>query len=207
MTEVSTSEKKEKSLKDVANIVSGQIMTRVTSKTNDALKIVPVLMPKAIIPGGIIRDYLGEALLAKNVSANKYTREGDVIIKLASPYDATFISKNEEGLLIPSFCAAVRITESKDMDAKYLTAFLNSSYVRNLLLLMASGANRPMVKINDVRELKIPTVPVQDMKDIGEAYVLSSKKKVILREMIRAEDDLMENIVLSSIRGGIGYGQ
>lgn len=204
MPEVSTSEKKRKCLKDVANIVGGQIMTRVTSKTNDAVKAVPVLMPKAIIPGGIIRDYLGEALLAKDASKDKYTREGDVIIKLASPYDAAFISKSEEGLLIPSFCAAVRITESGCVNAKYLTAFLNSSYVRNLLSLMASGASRPMIKINDIRELKIPDVPVLDMKDIGEAYILSSKKKMVLKEMIRAEDDLMENIVLASIKGGIG---
>lgn len=204
MSEVLTSGKLGKSLNDIAEIVGGQIMTRVTSKTNDAIEIATVLMPKAIVPGGIIRDYLGETLLSKSVSSDKYTKEGDIIIKLASPYDAAAISISEEGLLIPSFCAAIRITKSECMDVKYLAAFLNSSYVRNILSLVASGVSRPMIKISDIRALKIPNVPFQDMKEIGEAYALSSKKKMILQDMIKAEENLMENIVLESIKGGIG---
>lgn len=204
MPKMLISEKSCKSLQDIADIVGGQIMTRVTSKTNDAIEIASVLMPKAIIQGGIIRDYLGEALLSKRVSKDKYTKEGDVIIKLASPYDAAAISIEEEGLLIPSFCAAIRIIKSEYMNAKYLAAFLNSSYVRNILSLVASGVSRPMIKISDIRSLKVPNVPFKEMKEIGEAYILSSQKKMILQEMIRAEENLMENIVLSSIKGGIG---
>lgn len=204
MSEAITNGKEYISLKDVADVIVGQIMTRVISKDGIG-DVVPVLMPKAITSGIIMKNDLGEAILEKTVSSNKYTKEKDIVIKLSTPYDAAYVTKAEEGLLIPSFCAAIRITKNSKVDAKYLSAFLNSSYVRNLLSLMASGSSKPMIKINDIRALKIPDVPVKDMEDIGEAYLLSGKKKEVLREMIRAEEDLMENIVLASIKGGIRH--
>ena len=188
-----------KKLNSVAEIVGGQILTRVISKNNDGTSV-PVLMPKAINSRVILTNNLGEAILEKDVKSDKYTRKGDVVIKLSTPYDAAYVMESEEGLLIPSFCAAIRITNNELMNAKYLTAYLNTSYVRNLLSLIVSDTNKPMIKINDIRLLEIPNVPAQDMEDIGESYVLSGKKKEIMLEMIRAEDNLMENIVLTSIK-------
>jgi len=46
-------------------------------------------------------------------------------------------------------------------------------------------------------------VSAQDMRDIGEAYILSGKKKTTLFEMITTESRLMENIVLASIKEGM----
>lgn len=189
-----------KCLKDIADVIVGQIMTRVTSKDGTG-EHVSVLMPKAITRGAIIKENLGEAVLAKPAGNEKYTREGDVVIKLAAPYEAAYVEKDNEGLLVPSFCAVVRITEDDGTDAKYLSAFLNSSYVRGLLAVMVD-VGRPMIKIGDIRRLVVPKVSARDMKDIGEAHILSGQKKAVLRAMIKAEDTLMENIVLASIKGG-----
>ena len=89
------------------------------------------------------------------------------------------------------------------MDAKYLSAFLNTSYIRNQLTAKVVGSARPMIKITDVRALEIPKVSMQDMRDIGEAYMLSGMKKATLLEMIATESKLMENIVLASIKEGM----
>lgn len=199
MSEMIIKGKESIKLNSVAEIVGGQILTRVISKNNDGTSVL-VLMPKAINSGVILKNNLGEAILEKDVKSDKYTRKGDVVIKLSTPYDAAYVMESEEGLLIPSFCAAIRITNNELMNAKYLTAYLNTSYVRNLLSLIVSDTNKPMIKINDIRLLEIPNVPAQDMEDIGESYVLSGKKKEIMLEMIRAEDNLMENIVLTSIK-------
>jgi len=87
--------------------------------------------------------------------------------------------------------------------AKYLSAFLNTSYVRNQLTAKVVGSARPMIKITDIRALELPKVSAQDMRDIGEAYILSGKKKTTLFEMITTESRLMENIVLASIKEGM----
>ena len=108
------------------------------------------------------------------------------------------------GIAIPSFCAAIRITDNDKVDARYLTAFLNSSYVRDELTAKVVGSARPMIKITDIRALEVPELNMKDMQDIGKAFVLSGLKKATLQEMIDNETKLMENVVLASIREGIG---
>jgi restriction endonuclease S subunit len=193
-------------LENIASITAGQIMTRVTAdkETGDQVrKSVKVLVPKAISSGVIVKADLGDAELTRKIDDDKYTHEGDVVIKLSTPYDAAYVTAEDAGIAISSFCAAIRITDKKKMDARYLTAFLNSSYVRDELTAKVVGSTRPMIKITDIRALKVPKLEVKDMEDIGQAFVLSGKKKTTLQEMIENETKLMENIVLASIKEGI----
>ena len=89
------------------------------------------------------------------------------------------------------------------MDAKYLSAFLNTRYVREILKSKVMGSIRPMIKVTDLRNLDIPQVSKEDMEDIGQAYILSGKKKIILSDMIETETKIMENVVLKSIKKGM----
>ena len=189
-------------LENIADVIAGQIMTRVTEDNNDG-EPVQVLAPKAISNGIIIKEDLGKAVLSKDVDENKYTKEGDVVIKLSTPYDAAYVTSKDIGLVIPSFCATIRISNDNLIDAEYLSAFLNTSYVRNQLTAKVVGSSRPMIKISDIRALEIPEVPIKDMRDIGEAYILSGRKKEILLEMVQTESMLMENIILASIKEGM----
>ena len=189
-------------LENIADVIAGQIMTRVTEDNNDG-EPVQVLAPKAISNGIIIKEDLGKAVLSKDVDENKYTKEGDVVIKLSTPYDAAYVTSKDIGLVIPSFCATIRISNDNLIDAQYLSAFLNTSYVRNQLTAKVVGSSRPMIKISDIRALEIPEVPIKDMRDIGEAYILSGRKKEILLEMVQTESMLMENIILASIKEGM----
>lgn len=200
MTNKAEDVKHRRKLGDIANVAVGQILTRVTNMGNEG-KAVPVLSPKAIVSGAINKDDLGEAVLTKDIDEKKYTKEGDVVIKLSTPYDAAYVTEEMAGLVIPSFCAVVRAKEDAPADTKYLSAFLNSSYVRDQLVSKVVGSTRPMLKISDINGLEIPEVTEQDMRDIGEAYFLSGRKKLILNEMIKAEEKLMESIVLASIKG------
>ena len=190
-------------LENIASVTAGQIMTRVTADKdagNQVVENVKVLVPKAIVSGVIVKEDLGNAELGKQIDEEKYTHEGDVVIKLSTPYDAAYVNKENAGIVIPSFCAAIRITDTDKMDARYLTAFLNSSYVRDELTAKVVGSARPMIKITDIRALEVPEL----MQDIGKAFVLSGLKKATLQEMIDNETKLMENVVLASIREGIG---
>lgn len=193
------------SLQEVADVMVGQILTRVNSKNGEG-EIVRVLAPKAIASGVIVEKDLGETILEKDVDSKKYTREGDVVIKLSYPYAAAYITSEHVGLLLPSFCALARVKKDDKLDAKYLSAFLNSSYVMNYMHMHSTGACAPMISIRMLRTLKIPRVSIRDMKDIGEAYILSGRKKAILNEMISAEEQLMENIVLENIKEVVSNG-
>ena len=192
-------------LKEVAKITVGQIMPRVSAENKNEEEIigtVNVLAPKAISDGIIVKENLGELQICKKIDEEKFTKEGDVVVKLSTPYDATYVTKENEGLAVPSFCAIIRVKEDK-LDAKYLSAFFNTEYVREILKSKVMGSIRPMVKVSDLRNLDIPYVSEEDMADIGQAYILSGKKKSILLDMIETETKIMENIVLKSIKKGM----
>ena len=192
-------------LKEVAQITVGQIMPRVSAENKNEEEIigtVNVLAPKAISDGIIVKENLGELQICKKIDEEKFTKEGDVVVKLSTPYDATYVTKENEGLAVPSFCAIIRVKEDK-LDAKYLSAFFNTEYVREILKSKVMGSIRPMVKVSDLRNIDIPYVSEEDMADIGQAYILSGKKKSILSDMIETETKIMENIVLKSIKKGM----
>lgn len=189
-------------LEDYAEVIVGQIMTRVTAGGDDEGRTIHVLSPKAISNGVINIDDVGTAILSKDIDNDKFTREGDVVIKLSTPYDAAYITAETAGLAIPSFCAIIR-KSGYGIDGGYLSAFLNSRYVRDQLTAKVSGGNRPMVKVTDIRSLEIPNISESYMKDIGEAFMLSGKKKAALLEMIRTEEQIMNTIVMNSIIGGM----
>lgn len=193
-------------LENIASVTAGQIMTRVTADKEageQVVESVKVLVPKAIVSGVIVKEDLGDAELGKQIDEEKHTHEGDVVIKLSTPYDAAYVDEENAGIAIPSFCAAIRITDDDKMDARYLTAFLNSSYVRDELTEKVVGSTRPMIKITDIRALEVPELNMNDMQDIGKAFVLSGLKKATLQEMIDNETKMMENVVLASIKEGI----
>lgn len=189
-------------LEELADIIVGQIMTRVTADSNNEGKEIRVLSPKAISNGVIDMDDIGTTVVTKEIDKDKYTREGDVVIKLSTPYDAAYITSESAGLAIPSFCAIIRLS-GNCVSAGYLSAFLNSKYVKNQLIAKVSGGIKPMVKVTDIRNLEFPTVSQSDMQDIGEAFLLSGKKKKALLEMIRTEEQTMSTIVMNSIIGGM----
>lgn len=194
-------------LEEIASVTVGQIMTRVTADRDSGDSVVDtvkVLVPKAISSGVIVKEDLGDAELTKVIDEDKFTQAGDVVIKLSTPYDAAYVTEEYAGIAIPSFCAAIRITDENEMDATYLSAFLNSSYVREQLTAKVVGSARPMIKVTDIRALEIPKLSVEDRRDIGKAFILSGQKKATLQEMIDNESRLMENIVLASIKEGIG---
>ena len=175
-------------LKEVAKITVGQIMPRVSAENKNEEEIigtVNVLAPKAISDGIIVKENLGELQICKKIDEEKFTKEGDVVVKLSTPYDATYVTKEDK------------------LDAKYLSAFFNTEYVREILKSKVMGSIRPMVKVSDLRNLDIPYVSEEDMADIGQAYILSGKKKSILSDMIETETKIMENIVLKSIKKGM----
>ena len=103
-------------LKEVAKITVGQIMPRVSAENKNEEEIigtVNVLAPKAISDGIIVKENLGELQICKKIDEEKFTKEGDVVVKLSTPYDATYVTKENEGLAVPSFCAIIRVKEDK----------------------------------------------------------------------------------------------
>ena len=101
-------------IRDIADeIITGVLTRRVVWEEGNGdpslLKSEKILVPKAINDGLIDHSLLQEVKLYKEVKDKFYTKKGDVIMKLSTPYDSCVIEKEEdEGLIVPSFSLIIR---------------------------------------------------------------------------------------------------
>lgn len=174
---------------DIATISVGQILTRVESENSEIHYT--VLHPRAIVNGFINDSQLDEINVSKAIDDDKITREGDVVIKLSTPYEAVVIDKEHENLLIPSFCAVFRC--KTDIDPYFICALINSSYIREKIKSKIAGTVRPMVRISDLRLIDFPEINKHKMKKYGAEYKLSLKKRELLSKMTLNEIEIMNN--------------
>lgn len=185
------------------NIYSGQIISRVEAKKEVGDEVIEerkVLIPKAISGGRVTHAGLGTVELKKAADEDRITREGDIVLKLSTPYDAAYIEKADEGLLVPSFCSVIRGLDASKVDAQFITAYLNTEYVREMLKAKVAGTAMPMIKLSDVKNSGIPNVPLSKQKSLGEAYSLSCQKQDVLREMLYNEQLLINSVILNAVK-------
>ena len=182
---------------DIADVTVGQITQRVVGERTESGSV-KVLVPKAISEGTIDDSSLDSINLSKEVSEDKYTKEGDVVIKLSTPFEAAYVDGNHEGLLVPSFCAVIRF--KKGIDSLGMCAILNSSYIQDQIKAMIGGTIRPMVKVTDLRAVDIPELSEVDMKSLGEEYAKSGLKRKLLMQLAENERQIMDNTVLGYIK-------
>lgn len=150
-------------------LISGQITRRITAKEGqDFVTTAQVLLPKAMVNGCIDHNALAEEKLTALPDNDRYTKEGDIVIKLSTPYDSVIITKEDEGLLVTSFCAIIR---GLDPDtARYLIAYLNSTEFNALAKASTSGSIVIVLALSFLKECLIPLPPLDEMKKIGDEY-------------------------------------
>jgi restriction endonuclease S subunit len=181
----------------------GQIMTRVEAKIEageEGMGEVRVLLPKAVTSAGIHREELPVVQIKQSIEERKFTRKGDIVIKLSTPYDAVYIGEEEAGLACTSFCGVIRGLDEQKLDPHFLTAYLNTSYVKEFLRLKAGSTTLPVVKIRDLRELMVPDIPVDKQKALGKLYQSSAEKIGILESLIDNEKRMMNSMLLTEIK-------
>lgn len=197
-------------MKDVVKeIATGQIMNRVVCAKNEECenkRSISVLTPGAISGGVVHQSDLGMAVLKKEPFENKITKEGDIVIKLSSPYDCALLEKKDEGLLIPSYCGLLRGIKTDTVYPRFLSGYLNSDHVREQLLMGVNASAASMIRQHALQslELLLPTMAEQIL--IGDAYWYSCQKKAIYEEYVRVQQRTSDAIIQMAIQEVIRRG-
>ena len=180
-------------LKDIADcIITGVLTRRVVydGEDNDSsLKEGKILVPKAIDDGLIDHSLLQRVKLDKEVKDKFYTKKGDVIMKLSTPYDSCFIDREEdEGLIVPSFSLIIRGLKS-DYDPYFIMAFLSSRYAWNQIERLRRGRTITILSNESVAELDIPEFKKLERERISERYKNYLEFKRMSSEIIELEKE------------------
>ena len=183
-------------IKEVGNLIGGQVISRVEAKpsVDKICGSVKILIPKAIKSGVISHEDITKIDLKTQVDEKKLTKVGDIVIKLSQPYDAAYITKNDEGLLTTSFCIILRGLRS-DINLRYFVAFINSQVYKEQAMQMTSGATIPMLTKGKIEQIEfgLPDKKTQDL--IVSMNEEIKEKEEIFEEIIRLEKLKLENLL------------
>ena len=180
-------------LKDIAeDIITGVLTRRVVydGENNDpSLPDGKILVPKAINDGLIDHSLLQSVKLDREVKDKFYTKMGDVIMKLSTPYDSCSIDREEdEGLIVPSFSVIIRGIGVK-YNPYFIMSFLSSKYAWNQIERLRSGRVLTILSNESVAELEIPEFSEPEIKRISERYKNYLEFKRISSEIMKLEKE------------------
>ena len=178
-------------LKDIAeDIITGVLTRRVVydgEENNPSLPDGKILVPKAINDGLIDHSLLQNVKLDREVKDKFYTKMGDVIMKLSTPYDSCSIDREEDdGLIVPSFSVIIRGIGVK-YNPYFIMAFLSSKYAWNQIERLRSGRVLTILSNESVAELEIPEFSEPEIKRISERYKNYLEFKRISSEIMKLE--------------------
>ena len=177
------------SLDKLVAVVGGQIMSRVTANPDAGDEVVEtrkVLIPKSINSDGSIDvSVMPEEHLKVCADPKKISEAGDIVMKLSPPYDAGLVTETSQGCIVPSFCAIIK--PSSEVDVQYLLAFMNSTLCKNQLQSQVSGSVMTVLSVGKVKNVNMPTPPIEEQRKIGQRFMESQRKLSIIRQIALLE--------------------
>lgn len=180
-------------IQDVALIKTGAVLSRL-SAVEFGGEAYRTLSLKNIDDelGLILKDTCKIMRFEENVSDEFFTRVGDILVRLSSPYTAVYIdSLDYSGLLVPSHFAIIRADK---ITPGYLYAMLDSQEIRKQLLISRSGSTTlGTISVKSIAECVIPELPVNEQKLVAQ-YHMAAKKELRLYSALLAEKQKLARI-------------
>ena len=179
------------------SFIGGQITSRIEAnekKNEKAIGTVKVIPPKAIKAGKIVHEELYDVEYRTEFDDKKLTKEGDIVVKLSSPYDAAYVTKEDEGILITSFCIIIRNT-GKDVLSEFITAFCNTEVYMRQVMNMVSGARVPMLTIGKIKEVKVKLLSVNEQEQVAKYYSKLCEKELVMEKIISLEKEKLDTVL------------
>ena len=149
-----------------------------------------MLTLKSFEPMGWVNEGELGVFFSKEKLENKYlTNEGDIIIRLTTPYTAICINDKQEGLVIPSNFAIIRLKEQICIP-EFVALFLNSEIIEKKFFKSSISTTIPLIKTKHLREIDISDIPLAVQQKIVELNQLQVKEKILLSCLMKEKDKL-----------------
>ena len=138
-------------LKQLVDIKIGLPLERKKAEILSDIKIsYKMLTLKSFANRDNFNQLTSEEFIAKSpINSQFLTKENDVIVRLRTPNDATFINKDHTGLIVPALMAIIHNNCPNILNSLYLTYWLNSDDTQKQYIKNTQGTSIPMIKIAD----------------------------------------------------------
>ena len=180
-------EGEEVKLSEVSSVRSGLVLSRKLAREGTQ-KRYQLLTLRSINPDGYIDFNQMDVFDAKEELAKEYlTQEGDIVIRLSTPYTAVYIDKASEGIVVSSNFVIIR-TDRKFLLPEYLYWLLNTEKVKHEMFESSSSNMLGAVKAMFFAEYDIDMIPVSQQRKIAEINILARKESRLLMELAKEKE-------------------
>ena len=176
---------------NMSEVQTGLVLVRkrADAKDKDAYKY-RMLTLKSFEPRGWVNEGELDVFFSKEKLENKYlTNKGDIIIRLTTPYTAICINDKQEGLVIPSNFAIIRLKEQIYIP-EFVALFLNSEIIEKKFFKSSISTTIPLIKTKHLREIDISDIPLAVQQKIVELNQLQVGEKILLSCLMKEKDKL-----------------
>lgn len=189
-------------ISEIADIQSGLVLSRKAAKGNNNAHQYQRLTLKSVTEDSLLDVTSFETYAASEAIDEQFiTKENDIIIRLFAPVCATLIKKENEGLVVPSQLAIIRLKNGCPYLPGYLSVYLTNERSLENLIVGAGMSAQKIIKVGNVAELEIPCLPIEKQKIISDIAneqlnIVAMYKKIIEQETLRTKS------VIKDIIGG-----
>ncbi len=189
-------------ISEVADIQSGLVLSRKAAKENMNVYPYQRLTLRSVTEDCLLDISSFETYEAcEPIDEQFLTKENDIIVRLFAPVCATLITKDYEGLVVPSQLAIIRLKDSCPYLPGYLSVYLTNERSLENLIEGAGMAAQKIIKVGNIAELEIPCLPMEKQEMISDIAneqlnIIALYKKIIEQESLRTKS------VIKDIFGG-----
>ena len=190
-------------LEDLCTIKTGIPISRAKAIAEGVdPKEVKVLLPRSVQDGAIVDSELSTEVVG-DIKDDNFTREGDVVIKLSTPYDSVYIDEEHAGILLTSFGMVLRKKPEVDLDMQYLSMFLNLPQTNEMLQAVSTGqsTSMSMLKRQTVAEIEVPILSLERQGKLAELFRAVKLRKTQYLRLIELDEELVVSQMNRSIWG------
>ncbi|MZK52054.1 restriction endonuclease subunit S [Clostridium beijerinckii] len=165
------------------DIVTGMVIARKKSKDENGYPYKIFTLRSFNENGYLEKEYLDEFISTEKLDNRQISKEGDIIVRLSYPNTAIYVTKELEGMLVPSLFVIIRIHINHILN-NYVQIYLNSDEVKKQLMPDTIGSAIPIVKTSSFKDIRIPIYSLEYQKKIIDMNKMILKEKGLLNKLI-----------------------
>lgn len=192
-------------LGELANVRTGLVLSRKQFEptNNTKVKYKQLNLKSILESGNIDISQLDIFIANENLKWEYLTHEGDIIVRLSHPYTAVLITKENEGLIIPSHFVTIRTNRNRLLP-EYLCWLLNTQHIKNDISQNNSGT-LGTIKPTYFAELTIHEISISSQQKVANVNFMAKIEVQLLEKLIeqkRLYYKLLTNEIQKDMRRG-----
>lgn len=185
----------EKRLGDIAEIIAGA-----TGFDTEGTYAYRVVLPNSFSDTGFMND-VPVQYRNNEISNDLLLSQSDILIKRLNPSFVHVVAKESTGMAASQNLLVVR--PSNEVDPFYLGYLLEQKeIIGQVEHLTGSAAVIKAVSVKKLADIKVPIIPLEQQRKVGEIWKLSRKRKQLLNEYMEESDRLVSMLASQIINGG-----